>query len=173
MGLFTRKRKPKRVIRAIPRTYRGVRFRSTLEARWAAFFDALGVDWRYEWDAYGDGRLGYVADFWLPDLALYHEVKGRPPSKRELDKARLCTEATGNPLVIFAGDVADIDGVLVRVDGRALNGWRYAHCVFCGALKLCPGGSGRCHCSRSTAGMTTALQAAYERAQRFQFEEAR
>lgn len=33
---------------AIPTTYKGVRFRSRLEARWAAFFDVVGWEWNYE-----------------------------------------------------------------------------------------------------------------------------
>ena len=35
-------------IRAIETEYDGYRFRSRLEARWAVFFDALGVDYEYE-----------------------------------------------------------------------------------------------------------------------------
>ena len=33
---------------AIPTVYEGVRFRSRLEARWAAFFDSIGWPWEYE-----------------------------------------------------------------------------------------------------------------------------
>lgn len=33
---------------AIPTTYKGVRFRSRLEARWGAMFDQLGWTWHYE-----------------------------------------------------------------------------------------------------------------------------
>ncbi|NJO82415.1 MAG: hypothetical protein HC828_06055 [Blastochloris sp.] len=33
---------------AIPTTYQGYRFRSRIEARWAVFFDALGIRWVYE-----------------------------------------------------------------------------------------------------------------------------
>lgn len=36
------------IIRAIETKYKGYRFRSRLEARWAVFFDALGVQWEYE-----------------------------------------------------------------------------------------------------------------------------
>jgi hypothetical protein len=35
-------------IKAHPTTYAGVRFRSRLEARWAAFFDLAGWRWEYE-----------------------------------------------------------------------------------------------------------------------------
>lgn len=46
-------------IKAIPTTYRGVRFRSRLEARWAAMFDKLGWHWRYE---------PLDLDGWIPDF---------------------------------------------------------------------------------------------------------
>jgi len=36
------------MITAIETRYKGYRFRSRLEARWAVFFDALGVIWEYE-----------------------------------------------------------------------------------------------------------------------------
>lgn len=43
----------------IPTTYRGTRFRSRTEARWAVLFDAIGWKWEYEpLDA-----DGYVPDF--------------------------------------------------------------------------------------------------------------
>lgn len=35
-------------IKAHPTKYNGVRFRSRLEARWAAFFDLIGWKWEYE-----------------------------------------------------------------------------------------------------------------------------
>lgn len=44
---------------AIPTTYAGVRFRSRLEARWAAFFDLLGWPWEYE----PLDLNGYIPDF--------------------------------------------------------------------------------------------------------------
>lgn len=58
----------------IPTTYKGVRFRSRLEARWAAFFDALSWDWTYE----PLDLLGYIPDFGIrfePGRTLLVEVK--------------------------------------------------------------------------------------------------
>ncbi len=49
------------MIAAIPTTYRNVRFRSRLEARWARFFDALKWPWLYE----PFDLLGYIPDFIL------------------------------------------------------------------------------------------------------------
>jgi hypothetical protein len=45
--------------------YKGYRFRSRLEARWAVFFDALGIGWEYEPEAFDLGEGGYLPDFRL------------------------------------------------------------------------------------------------------------
>ena len=59
---------------AIPTLYRGVQFRSRLEARWAAWMDLVGLDWEYEpMDA-----SGYIPDFLIrtdKDTELIAEVK--------------------------------------------------------------------------------------------------
>ena len=57
------------MIKSIETEYRGYRFRSRLEARWAVFFDACGVKWEYEPEGFdlGDG-LYYLPDFLLHDV---------------------------------------------------------------------------------------------------------
>jgi hypothetical protein len=64
-------------ISAIETEYAGHRFRSRLEARWAVFFDHLGIRWVYEPQGYelGNGER-YLPDFWLPELRVWGEVKG-------------------------------------------------------------------------------------------------
>lgn len=64
-------------IKAIETEYNGYRFRSRLEARWALFFDALGIRYEYEPEGYSlsDGSM-YLPDFYLPDIKYYVEVKG-------------------------------------------------------------------------------------------------
>jgi len=44
-------------IAAIETRYAGCRFRSRLEARWAVFYDALGIDWEYEPQGFDLDRL--------------------------------------------------------------------------------------------------------------------
>lgn len=65
------------MIEAVPKVYRGTRFRSTLEADWAATFDHYGWLWEYEPVAVKlpDGT-GYRPDFWLPAHRVWAEVKG-------------------------------------------------------------------------------------------------
>ena len=48
-------------IKAIETRYNGYRFRSRLEARWAVFFDACGIDYKYE-------DQGYLLEEGLPYL---------------------------------------------------------------------------------------------------------
>jgi hypothetical protein len=65
------------LIQAVPTRYAGCHFRSRLEARWAVFFDALGIRWEYEPEGYElpNGEW-YLPDFWLPAIEVWLEVKG-------------------------------------------------------------------------------------------------
>jgi hypothetical protein len=75
-------------IRAIETRYKGFRFRSRAEAKWAVCFDALGIEWEYEKEGYDLGDLGwYLPDFWLPQFGCFAEVKGKPFTQEEFDKA--------------------------------------------------------------------------------------
>jgi hypothetical protein len=67
-------------IQAIETRYAGCRFRSRLEARWAVFFDRLGVAWEYEPQGYlvGPDNRPYLPDFWLPEEQVWVEIKGGP-----------------------------------------------------------------------------------------------
>lgn len=59
-------------MRGIPTTYRGVNYRSRLEARWAAFFDVIG--WQYTYEPFD--AAGYIPDFLIHgDRPLLIEVK--------------------------------------------------------------------------------------------------
>ena len=49
--------------RAIETRYKGYRFRSRLEARWAVFFDALGLKWEYESEGFELPSGRYLPDF--------------------------------------------------------------------------------------------------------------
>lgn len=51
-------------MKPIETVYRGYRFRSRLEARWAVFFDALGLRWEYEPEGFEfDDGTRYLPDF--------------------------------------------------------------------------------------------------------------
>lgn len=74
-------------IKAIETTYKGYRFRSRLEARWAVFFDELGIKYEYEPEGFDLEKVGrYLPDFWLPDLGWWVEIKPKYPEQSEIDK---------------------------------------------------------------------------------------
>ena len=51
-------------MKALPTKYSGVTFRSRNEARWAVFFDALGIRWTYEDQGYKlESGATYLPDF--------------------------------------------------------------------------------------------------------------
>jgi len=64
-------------IKAIPTNYRGILFRSKLEAEWAKYFDSIDLKWVYEVEGYQiSDDIYYLPDFWLPDCKTFFEVKG-------------------------------------------------------------------------------------------------
>lgn len=72
------------MLKAIETRYQGYRFRSRLEARWAVFFDTIGVRWVYEQEGFDLDGEWYLPDFWLPDLKIWVEIKPVEPTEREL-----------------------------------------------------------------------------------------
>lgn len=48
---------------AIETVYKNYRFRSRLEARWAVFFDTLGLSWAYEPEGFDLDGVWYLPDF--------------------------------------------------------------------------------------------------------------
>ncbi len=88
-------------IKPIQTLYRGYRFRSRLEARWAVFFDAAGVPWRYEEEGFDLNAvvlpesalpettqdigpdtppIRYLPDFFLPEQKAWVEIKPDKPT---------------------------------------------------------------------------------------------
>lgn len=63
-------------IKPIQTCYKGYRFRSRLEARWAVFFDSLNIPWVYEPEGLEIKGIHYLPDFYLPDCNQFFEVKG-------------------------------------------------------------------------------------------------
>lgn len=94
-------------IKPIETQYKGYRFRSRLEARWAVFFDYLEIKWLYEPEGFelGDG-LYYLPDFYLPDLDLWIEVKGVLSS---IDEKKIEAFAEAGHEVQLLGKIPDED----------------------------------------------------------------
>lgn len=98
-------------LQPIETRYKGFRFRSRAEARWAVFFDAANVRFVYEPEAYalGDGLI-YLPDFYLPNLGVWFEVKG--PADADLTKPwklqeRLYDSGSPDRVVVAYGQMPD------------------------------------------------------------------
>lgn len=99
----------------IKTTYKGIEFRSRLEATWAAFFDLLDWKWEYEpIDLPG----------WIPDFALYGThgtvlVEVKPivnPDRNVLEKIFSAMERSRDMSVaVLVGQTVGLDG---RVNGN-------------------------------------------------------
>jgi hypothetical protein len=89
-------------VKPIETEYRGYRFRSRLEARWAVAFDAMGINWLYEPEGYMVNDRPYLPDFWLPDLGVWVEVKGTL-SRGDLGRLVDAAGPDGLPLELGCG----------------------------------------------------------------------
>lgn len=92
--------------KSTPTIYAGTKFRSRLEARWAVFFDCLGIRWCYELEGYQLKSGWYLPDFWLPELCvpMFVEVKPKEPTHREVALAcDLCLATEQRVLILFQG----------------------------------------------------------------------
>ena len=95
-------------IKPIETIYNGYRFRSRLEARWAVFFDRMGISYEYEKEGYQlENGEKYLPDFWLPDNNQFLEVKPTKFTKQERNKCVLLSKGTGF-VVILADGIPDI-----------------------------------------------------------------
>ena len=99
------------MIQAIETTYNGYRFRSRLEARWAVFFDSLGVRCEYEQEGFRLGKnrdVFYLPDFYVPEWRKYIEIK----PKRDISEKKANEQA----LV----DVIEKAGLLVQYSQKSV-----------------------------------------------------
>lgn len=95
--------------------YKGYKFRSRLEARWAVFFDECGVWWEYEPERFDlPENVSYLPDFLLHNVAgkagwkdgnLWVEVKGTAGSSFSgEDETRIdLFSGTGDSLFFYPG----------------------------------------------------------------------
>ena len=97
--------------KAIDTEYKGYRFRSRLEARWAVFFDACRVPWRYELVGFELPSGWYLPDFWIPNpmpewpnAGYWVEIKGQEPSGVEKQLALELAITTKHTTKILVGD---------------------------------------------------------------------
>lgn len=91
-------------IKAIQTYYNGYKFRSRLEARWAVFFDTVGIKYQYEPEGFQLPSGWYLPDFFLPELNIWVEVKGvmneEDATKIEEFRQMLANKKLGSLLVL-------------------------------------------------------------------------
>ena len=120
----------KNTIKAIETEYHGCKFRSRLEARWAVFFDTVGVKWEYEPEGFdlGDG-IRYLPDFLLHGVEgrgadengdLYVEVKGvlNDDDRIKIDRFSIPCQ---RPLLVV-GSIPKTTRNWLALEDDALNG---------------------------------------------------
>jgi hypothetical protein len=91
-------------IKALPVWYKGYRYRSRSEGRWAVFMDTIGIDFEYEPQGFKleDGTC-YLPDFRLPWCNMWAEVKPTDPTPEERRKCELTVLGTGGTFLYLAG----------------------------------------------------------------------
>lgn len=87
--------------KAIRAEYRGIKFRSRTEARWAVFLDEMGIRWQYEAEGYELPSGWYLPDFWLPDMLWFFEVK--PDREQGTQKAQELSQTVMRNVAITNG----------------------------------------------------------------------
>ena len=112
-------------IKAMETEYDGHRFRSRLEARWAVFFNAVGLTYEYEIEGFEMDGTRYLPDFYIPNLNRWFEIKGKPLSLGEIKKCEEFCRRLDNENIKFsvligspnlcAGRIGDFSGILEYV----------------------------------------------------------
>jgi len=111
-------------IKAIPTIYKGISFRSRLEARWAVIFDQLGIDWHYETEGYDVPISNGVTIRYLPDFVLYGgsircpdrlfvEVKGNMKAD---DAIKIKSFSDYRPIYVVGNIPQNIDDICNGID---------------------------------------------------------
>jgi hypothetical protein len=85
-------------IKAIETLYKGFRFRSRLEARWAVFFDAIGIKWEYEVEGLDIDGVWYLPDFKIGNK--FVEIKPSDASLSDIEKPIALAKAGKNVVVL-------------------------------------------------------------------------
>lgn len=113
-------------IKAIPTKYGGTLFRSRLEARWAAFFDLIGIRWIYE---------PFELDGWTPDFM----ISLPEDAFREVEDTRLLVEVKPIDMQQFRNKFRVHmvgDDVRVRFESsefaKAIRHWEKHPILLCG-----------------------------------------
>jgi len=137
--------------------YRGHRFRSRIEARWAVFYDALDIEFQYEPEGFALPSGWYLPDFFIPHIKSWIEIKREKPDDKEHlgDRLGELAEATGQQVFVFVGDIYqhyhealtfEGDGASVYIPGGWDNFRFWCECPKCHALGIQYSGASNRNC---------------------------
>lgn len=140
------------MIQAIETHYKGYRFRSRLEARWAVFFDAIKIQWSYEVEGFRvsapEGKpVFYLPDFFLPEVETFVEVKPfSDPFKMSHDELHKIMSAVGfgglDILLLGGSDMMYYRGTLLLGNDettgqvKLIDGLQFSTCLLCNTAGL-------------------------------------
>lgn len=96
------------IIVPIETAYAGHLFRSRLEARWALFFETLGLRWRYEPEGFELPGGKYLPDFWIAGIG-WVEIKPEAPTPQERMRIQELAVGTEVPGFILGGTIPRTD----------------------------------------------------------------
>lgn len=107
------------MIKAIETRYKGYRFRSRLEARWAVFFDALGFKWEYEPEGFHTPEGPYLPDFRVTTpqgKPIWYEIKPERVTtdakfsafKKQIDAHLEENECSNSRVALLSGDPVSV-----------------------------------------------------------------
>ena len=90
--------------KSLPTYYKGITFRSRLEARWAIILDELAISWEYEPEpiliehpgisSEPYESFGYLPDFYLPKYDSFLEIKGVLDEKTYIEILKIAHSVT-------------------------------------------------------------------------------
>lgn len=101
-------------MKAIETKWKGYRFRSRTEARWAVFFDRANIKAQYEPEGVVLPSGPYLPDFYLPDLGVWVEIKGEDPTPEEMVRCIELHRATMEMVLLIVGP-PDIEPQIIMV----------------------------------------------------------
>lgn len=132
-------------IKAIETHYEGCRFRSRLEARWAVFFNALGLTWSYEPQGFELGAGSYLPDFHIATWSAYIEIKPTlDAAEPDYPKYRELAASQGCAVLLLVGEPGPGVHEVVAFDplphhsssGGEQAGLAFGRCNACESIQL-------------------------------------
>lgn len=137
---------------ALPTVYKGTRFESRLEARWAVFFDEKNVRWSYEKQGFKVSGECYLPDFDLSEhfgQTVLFEVKGKHPGEEKMRFYESMSKIMKLSIIVAVGDIPLPESNFYYRPGYYLRRFERGHyvpsifleCHRCGHLHVAEVGS--------------------------------